>query len=92
MSLELPPDNGREPVQDMARKKLKAPPDLADQLRQAITGCGLSLNQLARATGVHVAQLSRFVRKERSLQLTAAAKLCTYLGLRLTGPALDVEE
>jgi transcriptional regulator with XRE-family HTH domain len=75
----------------MARAKPKElkPPDLADQLRQAVAGCGMSLNQLAKATGVHQAQLSRFLRKERSLQLTAAAKLCAYLGLRLTGPALD---
>jgi transcriptional regulator with XRE-family HTH domain len=49
----------------------------------------MSLNQLAKATGVHQAQLSRFLRKERSLQLTAAAKLCAYLGLHLTGPARD---
>jgi transcriptional regulator with XRE-family HTH domain len=67
-------------------------PDLADQLRQAIIHCGMSLNRLAKATGVHQAQLSRFLRKERSLQLTAAAKLCAYLGLRLTGAALNKKE
>jgi len=67
----------------MSRSKRK-PPDLADQLRRAITGCGLSLNQLATATRVHKAQLSRFLRAERSLTLTAAAKVCAYLGLRLT--------
>jgi transcriptional regulator with XRE-family HTH domain len=72
-----------------ARRK---PPDLVAQLRRAIVSCGLSLNQLAEATGVHKAQLSRFLRAERSLTLPAAAKLCAYLGLRLTGPALDQKE
>ena len=74
------------------RPKDAKPPDLADQLRQAIGGCGMSLNKLAEVTGVHKAQLSRFLRKERSLQLTAAAKLCAYLGLQLTGPALNPKE
>jgi plasmid maintenance system antidote protein VapI len=72
--------------------KRDRPPDLADQLRRAIDGCGMSLNRLAAATGVHKAQLSRFLRKERTLTLTAAAKLCAYLGLSLTGPALDTRE
>ena len=78
----------------MARPKAAEtkPTDVAEQLRRAIAGCGKSLNQLARETGVHQAQLSRFLRKERSLQLTAAAKLCAHLGLRLTGPALDKRE
>ena len=75
----------------MGRKKSMAP-DLADQFRQAIRGCGLSLNRLAEATGVHKAQLSRFLRSEQSLTLKAAAKLCNYLGLRLAGPALDPKE
>ena len=52
----------------MAARKPKAP-DLEDQLRRAIAGCGLSLNQLAAATGVHKAQLSRFLRSERTLTL-----------------------
>jgi len=65
--------------------------DLVEQLSRAIAGCQMSLNQLAKATGVHRAQLSRFVRAERSLSLKAAAKLCAYLGLRLTGPILENE-
>jgi plasmid maintenance system antidote protein VapI len=75
----------------MARVKPTGPKPLGleDQLRQAISGCGLSLNQLAKATGVHQAQLSRFMRAERTLTLTVAARLCAYLGLDLAGPALD---
>jgi plasmid maintenance system antidote protein VapI len=70
----------------------KQPADLAEQLRRAIAGCGLSLNQLARATGVHQAQLSRFLRVERSLTLPAASRLCAFLGLRLTGRARGPNE
>jgi hypothetical protein len=68
------------------------PPDVADQLRKAVAGCGKSLNQLARETGVHAAQLSRFLRQQRTLQLTAAAKLCANLGLYLAGPNLEKKE
>jgi plasmid maintenance system antidote protein VapI len=72
--------------------KKNQPPGLEDQLRRAIAGCGLSLNRLAKATGVHVAQLSRFKRGERSLTLPAAARLCAYLGLRLTGRTSNEKE
>jgi plasmid maintenance system antidote protein VapI len=72
--------------------KRRNKPDVAEQLRQAIRDCGLSLNKLAEATGVHKAQLSRFLRGEQSLTLKAAAKLCRYLGLCLAGPPLDPEE
>ncbi len=68
------------------------PPDLGDQLRQAIEHCGLSLCRLAEATGVNKAQLSRFLRRERSLNLTAIVKLCHFLGLYLTGPGLEKKE
>lgn len=68
------------------------PLDLAGQLRRAIAGCGLSLNQLAAAAGLHRSQLSRFMRGERTLTLVAAAEVCASLGLALTGPALDPKE
>jgi transcriptional regulator with XRE-family HTH domain len=67
-------------------------PDIEDQLRRAVARSGMSLNRLGRAVGVNQSQLSRFLRGERSLTLTAAAKLCTFLGLRLTGPALEPKE
>lgn len=73
-------------------KKQDRAPDLIEQLRRAIAGCGLSMNQLGKAAGVNQAQLSRFLRAERTLTMPTAAKLCAYLGLRLTGPALDDEE
>lgn len=78
----------------MARPKRRqaGPLDLADQLRQAIAGSGTSLNQLAKLTGVHQAQLSRFLRKERSLTLPAVCRLCAHLGLSLTGPGLATKE
>jgi transcriptional regulator with XRE-family HTH domain len=60
--------------------------DLEGQLRKAITASGVSLSKLAQATGVHKAQLSRFLRAERTMTLKAAAKVCAHLGLRLVGP------
>ena len=67
-------------------------PDLTEQLRQAIRDSGKSLNRLAEASGVHKAQLSRFLRAERTLTLTAAARLCACLGLRLAGPTLTEDK
>lgn len=77
---------------DYVGKRRDRPADLADQLRQAISNSGMSLNGLARETGVHPAQLSRFLREERTLTLPAVSKLCAFLGLRLTGKALDPKE
>lgn len=67
-------------------------PDLSEQLRQAILSCGLSLSKLAEETGVHKAQLSRFLRQKQSLTLKAASKVCIYLGLSLVGSAPQPKE
>lgn len=53
-------------------------------MRRAIRESGLSLHQLDRDTGVHNGRLSRFVRGERDLTLTAAGKVCRALGLVLS--------
>jgi transcriptional regulator with XRE-family HTH domain len=67
----------------MSKKKTGEPP-LIKQLRDEIQNSGQSLNQLARNAGVEPAQLSRFVRGERTLTLPAVAKVCQALGLELT--------
>ena len=59
---------------------------LVARLREAIRGCGLSLNELGRKAGVSQPQLSRFLNGERTLTLPAAAKVCEARGLRLVGP------
>jgi transcriptional regulator with XRE-family HTH domain len=53
------------------------------QLRRAVKTAGLSLSLLAKKAKVSHAQLSRFVRGERSLLLPAVSRLCHVLGLRL---------
>src|SRR5262245_14577122 len=58
------------------------------QLREAIQGSGLSLNELGRRAGVSEGQLSRFLRGDRTLTLPAAARVCRYFGLGLC-PAED---
>jgi transcriptional regulator with XRE-family HTH domain len=60
--------------------------DICDQLREAVRTCGLSLNKLAEASGVDKAQLSRFLREKRTMNLKAAARVCACLGRRLAGP------
>jgi carbon storage regulator CsrA len=56
---------------------------LMDRLRQAILERNESLNKLSAACGVDRGRLSRFMRGERDLTLTAAAKLCDALDLQL---------
>ena len=53
-------------------------------IRRAVNDSGLSLNELAKRSGVSQPQLSRFMRGERSLTLDSAAKLFQYLGLRVS--------
>src|SRR5262249_4603653 len=56
---------------------------LNQQLRAAIAGSGLSLNQLGKKCQVAASQLSRFVRGQRDLTTTAAGRVCEALGLKL---------
>ncbi len=61
-------------------------PDIIGQLREAVSGSGLSLSEIARRAGLSEGQMSRFMRAERTLTLPAAAKVCTVLGLQLLRP------
>jgi transcriptional regulator with XRE-family HTH domain len=67
------------------RRAMRAddPLPLVTQLRQTIRDSGLSLNELGRRIGISQAQLSRFLRGDRTLTLPAAAKVCHYFGLEL---------
>jgi transcriptional regulator with XRE-family HTH domain len=57
---------------------------LTDQIREALGQTGRSLNQLSSQCGIDRGRLSRFLRGERDLTLTAASALCGTLGLFLT--------
>ena len=59
---------------------------LVQELRQAIEQQQRIESQaaIARGAGVDQAALNRFMRQERSIDLETAARLCEYLGLRLT--------
>jgi plasmid maintenance system antidote protein VapI len=63
--------------------KKKGAPGLTDLLRQAIRESGRTLKHLSEASGVDAGRLSRFVRGERDMYLSAADKLCRALGLTL---------
>jgi len=67
----------------MAKKPRAEAPGLIARLKDAIRGCGLSLNKLAKEADISNDQLSRFMRDERTLTLPIAEKVCQALGLDL---------
>lgn len=63
-------------------------PKLSDQVRQAVSDCGVSQYAIAQEIGIDRSTLSRFMRGERGLRLTELDTLATYLRLevRMLGP------
>ena len=57
---------------------------LSDQIRRAVSGCGISQYRLAKELRIDKAALSRFVRGERGLSWEAVDRLATFLDLRIT--------
>lgn len=57
--------------------------NVTDQLRQAIVDSGKTLGAIADESGVDRGRLSRFMRAERTLTLSAVDDLCRCLGLDL---------
>ena len=57
---------------------------LSDQVRSAITTCGLTRYRIAQETGISEATLCRFMSGERGLTMTALDTLAEFLDLRLT--------
>lgn len=56
---------------------------LEKQVRTAIKNSGLSINRLAKNSGVSQPVLCRFVNCERGITLATASKLAETLGLEL---------
>lgn len=56
---------------------------LENQIRAAIKNSGLSINRLAKDSGVSQPVLCRFMNKTRGITLTTASKLAESLGLEL---------
>ena len=56
---------------------------IIDTLRKAIEDSGMSQNQLSELSGVHRAQINRFVSGERTLTLESAEKIAKVLKLEL---------
>jgi hypothetical protein len=55
----------------------------SDQLRAAIAGSGLTRYAIAKVTGIHQSQLSRFMVGERGLSIEGIVKICELIGARL---------
>jgi plasmid maintenance system antidote protein VapI len=58
-------------------------PTIEEQLRRTLAADGRTFYRLGLLTGVDQGTLWRFVRRERGLTLTTAAKLAAVLGLEL---------
>ena len=60
---------------------------LAQHLRLAIRRSGLSVNQIAKASGVDQSTLNKFVNGDRNnLRLDVADRLVRFLGIRVRPP------
>jgi transcriptional regulator with XRE-family HTH domain len=59
---------------------------LQDQFRQAIEDSGLTLDRIAKDSGVAYQVLHRFARGERDLTLETASRLADFFNMRLTRP------
>jgi len=57
--------------------------DIVEQLIAAIDNSGRSLTDIAKKSGVNHGQLSKLVNRQRTLNLTSAAKVAAELGLSL---------
>lgn len=71
----------------MAKAMKKSSADQSDLdaiVRNLIAQSGKSCYAIANESGVSEAQLSRFVREERSLTLQSASKLAKVLGFTIT--------
>jgi transcriptional regulator with XRE-family HTH domain len=62
---------------------LKQGVTVSERLRAAIEDVGVSRYRLAKETGVAESVLSRFVRRQRGLDLASVDRLATYLELDL---------
>ena len=60
---------------------------IVDQLRQAIADSGETEYAIAKGSGVSQSVVNRFVHCERGISLDTAARLCSYLELKLSHQA-----
>ncbi|MEZ6142707.1 MAG: helix-turn-helix transcriptional regulator [Zavarzinella sp.] len=71
------------PKEKKPRRSRKKSPDISVQLRAAIVESGMPLIKLSQKSGVHSAQISRFLNQQRTLTLPAVVKICHVLRLTL---------
>lgn len=67
----------------MKRLKKTESATIAEQLRDAMRGSGLSIYMLAKRSGVSWPILGRFLSGERGMTLSSAAKIASALNLEL---------
>jgi transcriptional regulator with XRE-family HTH domain len=65
----------------------KETPTLVDQIREAIHESGLGIREIGRMSGIEPSRISRFIRGERSIDVSAASAICQALGYHLAKDA-----
>lgn len=68
-----------------AAKRSDEPTEISTQLREAVSNCGMSLPELAKAAGIDYAMLYRFS-KGGDIRLETAGRIARTLGLRFCQP------
>ena len=63
--------------------KKRARQTLTDELRAIVAGCGKTLGEISRDTGIDKTALSRFLSGERGVSCAVMDKWGKYLGLRI---------
>jgi len=72
------------PIADIVYMAKRQIPRLRDQVRQAIRDSDATRYQIAKATGIDQASLSKFISGERGLSLGSLDLLAEFLNLQLT--------
>ena len=57
--------------------------NMCDSLRQAMLASGFTDYRISRMTGVHASIIGRFVKGERGISLSTAAKIAEAVGVEL---------
>jgi hypothetical protein len=82
----------KPPMRAKTAGKQPEPVTVCDQLRTAIRDSGKTHYRIGKDAGVKPEMVARFARCQRDVRAETFAKICTALGLRLTGSLLDPNE
>lgn len=73
----------------MAKQRVIGPKTISDQLREVIDASAMNREAIAKAAGVGLSGISRFMAGERTLTLKTVDRIAAVLELRLCGGPED---